>query len=201
MSLPTKYQDSLVPLIVLSAILLSSGIACNLPSTHIGPQPPTSAPTPSDDALASFKEKWRSLNLSTPDGPFSVTFTEAELTSAMNQAVEQRSAQGADVPISDPRVVLKDGKLYIYAQLQMDVTEAGGLIITVPSINESGSVDVTIESAEFGPIDIDPTNLQNLAEEIEKAINEPLLASPLNIRLTQIDVADGDMTISGTIGQ
>jgi len=201
MSLSTKSQESLIFSSFVILILLLSTIACNLPSTRIGPQPPSDAPIPSDDALASFKDKWRSLNLSTPNGPFSVSFTEAELTSAMDQAIEQRSAQGDDVPITDPRVVLKDGKIYLYTQLQMDVTQAGGLIMAVPAINENGLVELTIESAEFGPVDIDPTNLQTLADEIEKAINEPLLASPFNIQLTQIVVANGEMTISGTIAQ
>jgi hypothetical protein len=149
--------------------------------------------------LESFEEKWRNLNFATPSGPFSITFTEAELTSAMAEAIEQQEVQGEDIPISDPRVVLQDGKIYMYSQVQLDVTSVGGLIIAVPSIGSDGLVNIEIESAEFGPVDVDTSMMSNLASEIERAINEPIIASPFNITLSQISAGGGQLTVDGTI--
>jgi hypothetical protein len=101
--------------------------------------------------------------------------------------------------VSNPRVVLDDGQIYLYTQIELDVTEASGLIIAVPTINAQGLVEITITSAEFGPVDVDPAMLDDLATEIERAVNEPILASPFNIILTQITVDDGEMIISGTM--
>src|SRR5205085_1687065 len=147
--------------------LVLGTIACNMPGPKLaGPQPPADAPTPSDDALESFNDKWRDLNLATPYGPFSITFTEAELTSAFDAAIQQSIEQGQDVPIRDPRVVLSDGLLYVYAVLELDVTQASGLIIARPSFGDDGLVKLTVESVEFGPVDVDPSMLDSLADEI-----------------------------------
>jgi hypothetical protein len=183
-------------------VLAAAVLACNMPGPRLGgPEAPADAPQPSDDALESFNDKWRDLNLATPDGPFSVTFTEAELTSAFAEAITEQQTQGEDVPISDPHVVLEDGQIYLYAQVELDVTKASGLIIAVPSINSQGLVEITITSAEFGPVDVDPLMLDDLASEIERAVNEPILASPFAISLTQVTIQNGEMTILGTVNQ
>lgn len=183
-------------------VLTLGTIACNMPGPKLtGPQPPADAPTPSDDALESFNDKWRDLNLATPYGPFSITFTEAELTSAFDAAIQQSIEQGQDVPIKDPRVVLDDGLLYVYAVLELDVTQASGLITARPSIGEDGLVKLTVESVEFGPVDIDPSMLDSLADEIARSINSQILASPFDITLNQVTSENGELTITGTIAQ
>jgi hypothetical protein len=188
-------------LLAVGAIVLGT-VACNMPGSKLGgPQAPADAPSPSDDALESFNDKWRDLNQATPYGPFSMTFTEAELTSAFDAAIQQSVEQGQSVPISDPRVVLKDGLFYVYAVLELDVTQASGLITARPSIGEDGLVDLTVESVEFGPVDVDPSMLDSLADEIARSINAQILASPFNITLSQVTSENGELTISGTIEQ
>lgn len=188
-------------LVGLLAVVLAAA-ACNMPGTKLGgPEPPADAPAPSNDALESFNDKWRDLNLATPYGPFTLTFTEAELTSAFNEAIIQSEANGQDVPISDPRVVLRDGLFYVYAVLDLDVTQASGLITARPSIGADGLVLLTVESVEFGPVDVDPSILDSLAAEITRSINEPILASPFQITLNQVTSENGELTINGTIAQ
>lgn len=187
--------------VALIAVVLAAA-ACNMPGPKLGgPEAPADAPTPSDAALESFNDKWRDLNLATPYGPFSITFTEAELTSAFDEAITQSEAGGEEVPISDPRVVLRDGLFYVYAILDLDVTQASGLITARPSIGADGLVDLTVESVEFGPVDVDPSILDSIADEIARSINEQILASPFNITLTQVTSENGELTISGTIAQ
>ncbi len=183
------------------ALLSLAAIACNLPGARLGgPQPPDEAPQPSPDALQSFNDKWRSLELSTLSGPFSVTFTEAELTSALDEGIRRYEAEAAEpLPIQNPQVVLQDGQIYLYAQLRLEVTQAAGLIVATPVISPAGLVDIQINSAEFGPIEVDPSLLEGLAAELEQAINAPIQASPSDISLTQVAVADGQMLVSGTI--
>lgn len=197
----TFFKIANMRLVALITLLLSTA-ACNMPGPKLGgPQPPADAPAPSDAALESFNDKWRELNLATPYGPFSVTFTEAELTSAFNNAIVKSEANGQDVPIDDPRVVLRDGLFYVYAMLDLDVTQTSGLITARPSIGADGLVQLTIESAEFGPVDVDPSMLNSLAAEIAQSINAPIQASPFQITLNQINSENGELTISGTIAE
>lgn len=185
---------------LITAMALSA-LACNLPGPRLGgPEAPAEAPLPSEDALESFKEKWRELNLATPDGPFSITFTEAELTSALASAIEQQEADtGEPIPVQDPRVVLADGQINVYATIALDVATASGLIVASPTIGPDGLVSIDIVSAEFGPLDLDPQMLDDLAARVERSINEPIQASPFDIQLSGIDISSGQMTVSGTI--
>lgn len=184
----------------IGALLLSS-LACNMPGPRLGgPEAPTQAATPSAESLESFDDKWRDLNLATPAGPFSMTFSEAELSSALAKAIHQAEADGGqDIPIQNPGVVLKDGVIELYGQLTTSAFQANGLIVAVPTIGPDGLIDIQITSAEFGPIELDPALLSEMVTSIERSINEPIQSSPFDITLSTITIADGQMTIEGTI--
>ena len=149
-------------------------LACGMPSPNLGgPTAPDFAPQPSSDALASFNDKWRSLNLATPDGPFTITFTEAELTSALARAIEEDASSENPIPISNPSIVLQDDQILMYGTIQLEIAHARGLIKASPSIGENGLVSIDITSAEFGPIAVDAAVIDTLESRVAKAINEP----------------------------
>lgn len=181
--------------------LILAGLACNAPAPKLGgPQPPANAPQPSEEGLESFKQKWRDLNLATPDGPFGITFTEEELTSALAEALTQAETDnGEPLPIEDVQIVLNDGAIYAYGRATLDLVQANGLIVATPNIGPDGHVHVTITTIEFGPLELEPALLDDLVASIEHSINEPIQASQLRITLSTIHIADGLMTISGTI--
>jgi hypothetical protein len=192
-------QTAAVRLTVLALLLTT--LACNMPGARLGgPEPPAQVATASAESLESFDDKWRDLNLSTPAGPFTITFTEAELSSALAEAIRQAEADGGeDIPIQNPGVVLQDGVINLYGQISTNTFEANGLIVAVPTIGPDGLVDIQISSAEFGPVELEPALLNTLVESIERSINEPIQSSPFDIILTTITIAGGQMTIDGTI--
>jgi hypothetical protein len=182
-------------------ILLLASLACNMPGARLGgPETPVQAATPSAESLESFDDKWRDLNLATPAGSFTITFTEAELSSALAEAILQSKADGGqDIPIQNPGVVLKDGVMEVYGQIGTSAFQANGLIVAVPAIGPDGLIDIQVTSAEFGPIELDPALLNDLVGSIERSINEPIQSSPFDITLSTITIADGQMTVEGTI--
>ena len=58
---------------------------------------------------------------------------------------------------------------------------------------------MTIQSVEFGPLEVDPGLVDEIASTVEASINEPIQASQLDITLTNIDIANGELTVSGVI--
>lgn len=195
-----KINRTVVITLTVFSLLLAS-LACNMPSPRLGgPEAPVQAATPSAESLESFDDKWRDLNLATPAGPFSMTFTEAELSSALAEAIRQAEADGAqNIPIQNPGVVLKDGVINVYGQITTQAFQADGLIVAVPTIGQDGLIHIQIKSVEFGPIELDPALLNSVVANIESSINEPIQASPFDITLTTITIASGQMTIEGTI--
>lgn len=196
-----KHTTNAAIITLAASVVLLATLACNVPTPRLGgPQAPAQAATPSADALASFNDKWRTLNLATPDGPFSITFTEAELTSALADAIQQaQTDQSGSVPIQDLQVVLSDSVINLYGQFQTGAFQAEGLIVAAPAIGPDGLVHIQVNSVEFGPLEVDPAVLEALVASIEGSINEPIQSSPFNITLTTITIASNQMTIDGTI--
>jgi hypothetical protein len=188
------------PILALCAVILAS-LACNMPAPRIGgPRAPAQAAQPSPESLTSFNDKWRELNQSAPNGPFSITFTEAELTSAVASAIAQAEAESSEpIPVEDVQVVLTDQTIYVYGRAKIDIVETNGLIVVVPTIGPDGRVHVDIASIEFGPLEVDPELLAELVATVESSINAPIQTSPFSITLATITIADGQMTIAGTI--
>ncbi len=182
---------------IVTIALIWGTLACNAPLGASGK--PSEAVLPSDEALASFHSKWRALNLATPSGPFTLTFTEAELTSAVDAAIREAEADGADIPFEDVQVQLANGAINVYGTVHMPPLAFSGLITIVPTIGPNGTVEITITRIEFGPLEFDSATFDQLAAAVEQSINAPIVASPFHITLSAISITNGEMTISGTI--
>jgi hypothetical protein len=195
-----KLTRCLVAGIAALALLLSS-IACNVPALQFGAPPAPSLTTPdSTDALASFRNKWRDLTLATPGGPFTLSFTEAELTAAVNAAVADREAStGADIPFDNLQVRLADSAASVYGTARIEPLEFNGVITAVPSIDPSGRIAIAITQVSFGPLEFDSVVLDEIVAAVEQSINAPLISAPLNITLTSISIADAQLTVTGDI--
>ena len=188
---------------VAAAVLAISALACNLGAArNFAPPTPPATVEASEDALHSFNNKWRDLNITTPNGPFSLSFTEAELTSAVTEAIDRAEAQqGQSIPLEDVQVHTNaEGTIDVYAKVMLEPLALNGLITVVPAISPQGRVELDVTEAEFGPVDVDTSMLEDVVNGVEQTINEPLQTSPFDITLTGITVTDTEMTITGTIG-
>jgi hypothetical protein len=187
-------------IIIMLSMFIISSLACNMPLLRGSSQSPPYTVEPSEEALASFNSKWQEVARSTPTGPFNLTFTEAELTSAVAEAIAQTETDtGEDIPLSNVQVFLDDGVISAYALVQLEMLEINGLITIVPHIGDDGLIHVTITSAEFGPMELGPDTLAEVTTTIERSINQPIQASPVDVTLTALTIADGLLTVSGTI--
>lgn len=154
----------------------------------------------SEEALQSFTDKWRDLNMSTPTGPFIVTFTEAEVAAALVEGLDQAEANGADIPeIEDIQVQLRNGVVSITGVVRLEPINVNAQVIAAPSIDPNGFVDLSITEASFGVLDLDQADLNEVEQAAERVINEPAQSSPFDITLTSIVVANGEISLSGTI--
>jgi hypothetical protein len=189
-----------IPIFVLLSLTLAS-LACNMPTARAGSSPPPREATPpSADSLASFNDKWLALNQATPDGPFVLTFTEAELTSVVVEALAEAEVDSdLPLPVQDVQIILEDGIVYAYGTAALEPLQVEGVIEVVPTIGADGLVDVTIQSVNFGPLEIDSGLVEEIASTVEASINEPIQASQLDITFTDIVIANGELTVNGVI--
>ena len=187
---------NLILTLAVAALALSSW-ACNAAGSRF--PVPSHTVSPSAEGLQSFKDKWRNLSIATPNGPFTITFSEVELTSAVDAALQEAQADGESVPVENLQVFLRDGTITVYGQVHYDPLTVTGQVGLVPSITSDGLVALTPASVDFGPLEVDEAVLDGLVARLERSINEPIQSSPLKIALSDIIVADGQITIIGTI--
>ncbi len=194
-------RNHTIRLLFTGIILAAATLACNAPGLQFGSaSAPTATVQTSQEAYNSFNSKWRNLNLATPNGPFSITFSEAELTSAVNIGIaQQEDDSGTAAPIHNVQVVLRDGAIGIYGQVGSDALAVNGTLTVIPSIGADGLVHITITDVQFGPVQLDQSMLDEMRSRVEQSINEPIQASPFHIVLNAITIASGELTISGTI--
>lgn len=187
-------------LLALGALVLAS-LACNAAGvSQLNSAPPSPVVEVSPDDLQSFNSKWRDLNLATPDGPFSLTFTEAELTSAVQSAIAEAEAEsGQPLPIEDVTVSVREGAIDVYGQAKIDPLTVNGMISVVPTLSDTGRIELEVIDVQFGAIELGDSMLNEIVESVEHSINQPLQASPSRITLDTITMTDGELTVSGTI--
>lgn len=187
--------------ILLAAVLMPSTLACNAPfAAPVPAPPPTLAPSEAVDALESFNSKWRDLNFATPTGPFELVLTEAELNAALAESLAENELEnGSPYALSNVQLELVEGVAVVYATVNLEPLVTTGRLVAVPSIAPDNQVDITITSVEFGPLEVDHDLLAEMEVAAARSINRQIAASPFDITLKDVDISDGQMTITGFI--
>lgn len=171
------------------AALLACGGGLNGPLAVGGPTPEYSPVPVSTEAVGSLSDKLNALG--NASGEVTVTITEAELTSAFQQ---QLAAQ-PDSPFSNPQIYLRDGKIKMYATISTNNLTGQAVIVMNPVIKDN-KLQVTIESADFGPLPAP----QNVLDSFASTVNDQLLAAmsgmPTGVGIKSIAIADGNLTLT-----
>ena len=114
--------------------------------------------------------------------------SDPRLTTAMNKPL-----------ITDPQVYLRDGQMQIYGKTQQGMFTANiGIIVNV-GVDENGQPKIEIASADFGPLPA-PEGLRiAIAAMVREAYTGSLGPVATGLRIENISIADGVMTVSGRI--
>jgi uncharacterized protein YpmS len=181
----------LVALIAL-AVVAQSCCCCAILG---GPQPPYVI-APSDETAQQFKDRWDTIVKGSPDGTFTITVTEEEMTSLAAQVLTRQE----DVPpVSDLQIHLRDSRIEVYA------TVALGDSLPVPGMAAfsaaalDGGINVTLEEVSFGPMPIPDSALETAAQLLNKLIAESIQNEIERAAITDVQIGAGEMTLTGTI--
>jgi hypothetical protein len=180
----TMRLKTLVPLVALAA-LAQSCCCCTILG---GPEPPY-AVTPSDEAIAGLKERF----VPREDGSFTITITDEEATSVAVKALAQ---QEDAIPISDPQVFFRNGRVEAYGTVHMSGSLASpGMIAFSIAVDSNDQPTVIIEEMVVGPLPAPAPILETANEEIHRVLQENTGAAII----TDVQIGDKQMTISGRL--
>lgn len=178
----------------LLAIVVLSMLACVI--SIGGPAYPNRTIPVSTDAASQLQtDVARSWQDGAVSGQVTLTITEAQLTSFLAAKLQQKS----DPFITNPQVYLQDGQIQIYGTAKQGYFRATAAIVLTAGVDENGKLKIVLTSANFGPLPIPSGLLEALTAMIEEAYTGALGPVATGIRLTDVVIANGVMTITGQI--
>jgi len=170
-------------------LLAFTTIACRL---NIGGPKPDQEILVSPDSADQIIENLNSVSENTLEGgPFALTFTQDQLTSYLAYEVDT-SAYG----ITNPKVLLEDGQIVVYGQLEQNLITADIKLILKPYIDPSGVLNMDLASVDLGPIPAPDSLLSSLSNTIDQSLQQAFVEIPDGYQITSIEIVDGVMTIS-----
>ena len=178
--------------IVALALVAQSCCCCTMIG---GPEPPY-AITPSGDAVQRFKERWSTVVDGSLDGSFDITMTEEEMTSLIAQSLEK---QEDAPPVSDLQVHFRNGRIEVYATVTVNESIPLPGLVAFSAAATDGSISVTLEEIAFGPLPIPDSVLEASTDMLNELISSSMTTEMGEVAITDIQVGEGEMTLTGTI--
>jgi hypothetical protein len=181
--------------LALAAVILclaGASLACNfrLP----GPKPPASPVPVSTEAVESLKQDLRDAAEQAQLGnPVVVELSETQLTSLVAFELQKQT----ELPLRDPQIFLREGKIQVFATLTQNQVSAPLRIVLAVAVDGNGLPAYTLEEAELGPVAL-PDDLRSQIEaELDRAFRGMTGSSLEGVTIESIIIQDGLMTIQG----
>jgi uncharacterized protein YpmS len=181
-------------MISLAALVLAAQFCCCCGNVG-GPEPPY-AITPSDDAIQDFKQRWTAVTDGSPDGSFTITVTEEELTSLAAQSLAR---QADPPPVSDLQIHLRDDRIEVYATVTVNDSLPLPGMVAFSATAVDGDINVTVEEVAFGPLPIPDSALGSATEVLDDLVSRSALNETGEVTITDIQIGEGEMTLTGQL--
>jgi hypothetical protein len=172
-----------------------AGLACG---TGLGiPTQPASPIAVSTESAGQLESAWQTAVANPQNGQVSVVMTEQQLTSyaALKLAADPKS------PIQNPQIFLRIGKMSVYG-----TAKANGMTLPVAislsvAPTADGTVSVTIQSVNFGPLPAPASLRDSLSSSINALITSQVPTGDTKFKVTDIKIGDGQMSVTGNVSK
>ena len=176
------------------AVLTFSILACTM--NLGGPPYPTPGIPVSTEAVGQLQQEIQTAVAAGQDsGEVTLVITEPELTSYLAYRLE-----GSSQPfITRPQVYLQDGEIQVYGTAVQGNFEITANMVLTAGVDENGQMKIELSSADFGPFPVPDGLKEFLTAIIKEATTGALGPVATGFRLETIQIADGNMTLTGRI--
>ena len=176
--------SGLILLLVLSIFALSC-LPCQT-SSQVIPTPIRTVPVSTEEAENLVSKLDEDVVLD-PEGYFVLRFSEEELTSyvALNMAES----------VTDPQVILSDGKIFLYGTIVSPVEAPITAICSVET--EGGQIQITVDAVALGGFPIPETFVESFAQQIDDLITSAQRQG--NVEITEVEITEGELIIRGRV--
>lgn len=179
-------------IIMLTALTLT--LACTI---FVGgpeyPQPPIPV---SLEAVTSLQEQIQAaVAAGAVSGEVTLMMNETQLTSYL----AYKNLNDPTPMFTEPQVYLRDGQMRIYGKTQKGNFTANIGIVLAVGLDAEGNPELQLVSADFGPLPLPEGLNKAITAVIEEAYTGALGPVATGFRIKSITIADGTMTVVGSI--
>jgi uncharacterized protein YpmS len=191
--LPTRLRTAAFTLACLLTVL-----ACGLSA----PQPPVPSLVASTADAGAFEQAvGAAATQAASTGNFSLSVTQEQLSSWLQlKAPQYARSAGHDWPFKDIQAGLSNNKITIYGVIdQQGVPQTPAQIVFTPSVAADGSLAISIDSGQVGVVGLPADTLKSVTATIKDTLNQQLARIKNNYHIATLTIADGQLTIAGSI--
>jgi hypothetical protein len=194
-----KKTNYALPFFLLTILLTSLACTMNVGGPDYSSLP--TVPVSTEYAQSIQDEVQRAFQEGAQTGTITLNLTEQQLTSYIAEKLQTdpRLQRNGQPLLTDPQVYLQDGQMKIYGKSQQGPFTANIGIVMNVGVDENGQPKVDIASADFGPLPAPEGLRDTIAAMIREAYMGSLGPVATGLRVENIQIADGVMTVSGRI--
>ena len=183
----------LMRLLMILTVLVGASLACNLPARGVPTPPPD--PTLSAEEIRQLEEQLRGTLVNQQGSDtVTITVTQQQLSSFVASEVAGMSSP----PLTNPQVVLVNGQVEVYGVVNQAGISANSKTVLQPRVDADGNPKLDVVSINVGPFPV-PDSLKSQVEAmVDDTLSNYLEAQSERFRVTDIQVSEGRMTVSGT---
>jgi len=180
-------KSSFIVSLVMALILISCQISAGGPT----PPRPVSASTQTVTELNEMLN--HVLNNPDPSGSITITLTENQLTSLL----EQQLSQQAKPLLQSPQILLQNNQVEIFGVVQTNLIKANARLALQVSADQNGKLTAALTSVNLGSLPVPQSFVENISALINAAMQESISPLTSGIRIEGVNIADGLLTITG----
>jgi hypothetical protein len=183
-----SHRRTIFPLLFIAVAMLLSTPSCTL---HLwGPERPGPEVTPAG-GQSSIEKIWMDAITGSNGSPFSVVFTNAEITAYL----QEQLAADPNNTFQAVQVYFLENRIRIFGTVTSGFASAPALILLLPDVSDAGQVRIVQDKVEVGPISLPANMVTNIVDMLIQVFSGKVGAVSGKYRIRDIIVGTGDLTI------
>jgi hypothetical protein len=159
-----------------------------------GPDRPGPEIIPSGSAQ-DIENAWANAVSVSSDGSVVVLFEESQLTAYL----QEKLAANPGNSLQSAQVYLRDGRVKVYGMLESGSFSASVLISLRPDITPEGGLNLVVEQAQFGPLELPGEILGAVSSVLTGAFTGQVGSYATGFMIQEVLVGDGRIAMRGVL--
>jgi uncharacterized protein YpmS len=178
--------------VFLILLLLLVNLACRFTAKKT--QTPLETIAVSTEAVATLEAKLgESMSQAEQGQKVELSLTEEEMTSLLAQKLQGQN----EFVISNPQVLLRDGKITLTGDFQTGRLNIPVTIVFEPQVNSTGQAQLELISVSMGPFSAPDSMMTTIQDLADRFLTDYLQQAGDAFFVESITVSDGTLTIKG----